>query len=125
MASAETQTVYVKSGDGAPREGILNFQRFTASDRMGRAVKVLAGFWLAAAVTAFIPIAHFVLVPALFLAGPVMAFLRYRVDTASENVTVRCPACDQEVTIPLEPSDKLPMYAYCPHCNQSLHLAEK
>jgi hypothetical protein len=123
MATADTQTIYVKADDKT-QQGVLHFTQFTSGDRMGRALKVLALCWLGAAITLFIPIAHFVLVPGFLIAGPVMAYLRYRVDRASENVTTVCPNCQQEVTIKLDANDRLPLYTYCPSCNNSVQLSE-
>ncbi len=124
MPVAETQTIYVKAEDRPTHEGIFHFTQFSSSDRLRRALGVLGVFWGLAAVTILIPLAHFVLVPGFFIAGPIMAFMRYKVDTASENVIVLCPSCEHEVTIKLEMTDRLPLYAYCPDCNSSLHLTD-
>ena len=125
MATADMQTIYVKSDEKPVREGKLHYTQFSSSDRMSKALKVLALCWLGAGITLFIPIAHFVLVPGFLIAGPVMAYLRYKVDRATENVEVQCPACEKDVTIKLDAADRLPIYTYCSDCNQSLQLTEK
>ncbi len=124
MPTADTQTIYVNADDKPTREGVLHFTRFSSGDRMTRSLKVLSGCWFAAGVTVFIPIAHFILVPGFLIAGPVMAYFRYRVDRANENVAVQCPVCDESVTIEMEAADRLPLYTYCPKCNNSLQVAE-
>src|SRR5262249_48638490 len=58
-----------------------------------RAVRAWAGCWAAAIAAVFLPVLHFVLVPALLLSGPLVALARWR-----ERVTVLgadgpCPAC--------------------------------
>jgi len=62
-------------------------------DRALRAVKGWAGCWGAAVAAVFLPVLHFVLVPSLLLAGPLVALARWR-----ERVTIlaadgTCPAC--------------------------------
>lgn len=125
MSVAETQIVYLKPGEGVPAEGTLHRVRFNSADRLLNAGKVLGLFWLGALVTVFIPIAHFVLVPSLALAGPIMAFLRYRSTVANKNITACCPKCNKDIEIRLEANAKLPLYTYCPACDASLKVEAK
>jgi len=122
---SDTQVVYVKSDEHGTEEGLLQFSQFSSGDRMSRALKILGLCWLGAGITLFIPLAHFVLVPGLLIAGPVLAMMKYKVDRANESVSVECPKCKKSVSIKLDAADKLPIYSYCPDCNTSLQLAEK
>lgn len=125
MSVAETQIVYVKPGTGIAEEGTLHRIRFNSSDRVLNAAKVLGVFWLIALITVFIPIAHFILVPSFFIAGPIMAFLRYRATSACKKITTRCPSCNKDVEIALEANVRLPMYTYCPACDAGLKIEIK
>ena len=123
MSTSETQTIAIKaSDDGAANVGQLYSRHFTSGERTGQALKVLLVCLLLAVVTAFIPIAHFFLVPLFVIAGPVMAFNKYKVDSILEKAEGRCPECSQEVDIVLEPGDKIPKRCYCPSCNKPLQL---
>ncbi len=122
---SETQVVYVKADEQGVKEGILHYTRFSSGDRMSRALKVLGLCWLAAGITLFIPLAHFVLVPGFLIAGPVLAMMKYKVDRENESVSVECPKCGKAVSIKLDAADRLPVYSYCPDCNVSLQLVEK
>ncbi len=125
MPIAESQIVDIRPGEGSPVDGTLHRIRFTSGDRAMNAAKMLGLCWLIALITVFIPIAHFILVPSFLIAGPVMAFLRYRATSACKKITTRCPACNQEVDISLEANTKLPLYTYCPACDASLKIEEK
>lgn len=124
MSTWEQRPVVIKSGE-QEREGVLRLQVFSPQNRAMRAAKVWGLCWLLAAITLFIPIAHFVLVPGFLLAGPIWAFKRYGVTSALEQVTGHCPNNGEEITLKLDPSDHLPMWTYCPVCNASLQLLER
>lgn len=124
MSTLEERPIVIKSGE-RESEGLLRLQEFSPQDRVMRAAKVWGLCWLFAVITLFIPIAHFVLVPGFLLAGPIWAFVRYRVTSALEQVTGRCPTNGEEITLKLDASDHLPMWTYCPVCNASLQLLER
>jgi len=123
MASKEKTQVVLKSDEGTTN-GILYYTAYTGNDRTKRAVMTWLGCWLLAVITVFIPIAHFVLVPAFLIAGPIVGLSRYRQTDSKEKVVGMCPKHNAETTINLEATDKLPKWAYCPECNQSLQLSE-
>ncbi len=125
MPNQEVQIVYVRADDRPASEGELIFTRYHSGERLSRAAKALLGCWAAAGVTVLIPIAHFVLVPGFFIAGPVLAYTRYQAERTSDAVKVDCPSCCQKVTVEMEASEKLPVYKYCPHCRVNLHISEK
>ncbi len=122
MPGEKTEAIGIQSDGQGATAGTLHSVVYSSSERTGRAVKVLLLAWLLAGIAVFIPIAHFFLVPIFFIAGPVMAFSRYRAEVVPNRVCGRCPECGEEIEIPLEPSDKLPKWSYCPSCNKSLHL---
>ncbi len=124
MTEELTRSIRIVNSEGKETSGSLRLRVYGPRERMKRAMKALGICWGLAVVTVFIPIAHFVLVPGFFIAGPVTAFLRYRVTETMDSVTGHCPTCGEEVTIPLEASDQLPKWTYCPVNNDPVQLLE-
>ncbi len=122
MSDSRVEPITIKGNESSASVGELYTRSFTPGERMARAGKVLAVAWLLALVTAFIPIVHFFLVPLFGIGGPIMAFMRYRVDTVAEKAHGICPECEQTVDIELDPADKLPKWTYCPACNKPVQL---
>ena len=63
--------------------------------RVVRAVKALAACWGLAALAVLIPVLHFLLVPALFFAGPFFAYRRLHEEATVTRIRSTCPACGQ------------------------------
>jgi hypothetical protein len=122
MSESKTDAIVMKGNDSDASVAELHSRSFSSTERLSRAGKVLAIAWLLALITAFIPIAHFFLVPLFLIAGPVMAVLKYKLETALEKAHGVCPECSKPVDIMLEPTDKLPKRTYCPECNKPLQL---
>jgi len=122
MSESKTEVIVIKGSESDTSVGELHSSRFSSAERMARAGKVLAIAWLLALITAFIPIAHFFLVPLFLIAGPVMAFMKYKAETILENAHGTCPECSKAVEINLDPAEKLPKRTYCPDCNKPLQL---
>lgn len=125
MSSRETTDIQFKDKDEQLADGVMHTTVYGAGDRGKRALGRLLACWAAAGVTLFIPLAHFVLVPAFLLAGPALAVVAYRQEFSREKVEGQCPACKAQVEIKLEPKDALPKWGYCPACNASLQMVEK
>ena len=125
VPTAEQQEILIKGGSSAPRSGVLYLTAFNQRERTMRAIKVLAIAWGGALVALFIPLAHFVLVPAFLIAGPVMAYLRYRVTETAENVRGACPVCEKEVTIAVGGNERPPVWTYCPECQAPINISGK
>lgn len=64
--------------------------------QVGRAVRGLLLCWGAAVVSVFIPLAHFLLVPAFLVAGPILAVARLREERTLVGAHGICPGCGQE-----------------------------
>lgn len=124
MTTMIQRPILLKSGE-ASGEGILHIRAYDAKERKMRAAKIWALMWLFAILSLPIIIAHFVLVPGFLIAGPVMAARRYRVEEEPDHISGQCPAGKEDFTLPLETSDHLPMWRYCPICNASLQVLEK
>ncbi len=124
MTQEIDQPIELRSGD-AGQPGHLKVLAFDNRERMNRALKLGGIFWGLAAVSVMIPIAHWVLVPGLLLAGPLAAWFKYRQQYETVSAQGVCPLCDTPVVIPMEAADRLPKWVYCPKCNGSLHLLER
>ncbi len=122
MSEKKTEAIVIKGNDTEAIVGELHSCSFSSTERMVRAGKLLGIAWLLALITAFIPIAHFFLVPLFLIAGPVMAFMKYKAETVLEKAHGACPECSKTVDIILDPTDKLPKRTYCPDCNKPLQL---
>lgn len=123
MTQTEIRAIVIEndSGDAA---GTLHVRCFDTRDRILRALAALGTMWLLALVSVLIPVAHFVLVPGFLLAGPVVAFMRFRVTEINEMVVGPCPTCGDPMTIEMDASDHLPMWTYCPPAGHPIHLLD-
>jgi hypothetical protein len=87
-----------------------------------RATQALGLCWAGALVTLFIPIAHFVLVPACLLAGPAVAWHRYQQASVVLGGTGTCPACQSDLEI-VRSADRWPLEELCTQCQQQVTIA--
>ena len=122
MATLRTEIIALKNDESGSSEGELHTRLLNAGDRWKRAALGLGVCWLLAIASLPIVGLHWVLVPGFLVAGPVVAYKRYAAGAIVENATGACPACRGEVTIALEPADRLPKWTYCPNCNKPLQL---
>ena len=77
----------------ADTTGTAEVFEHSISARAGRAIRTLALFLLAAFFCVFIPLAHFILVPVLAIAGVVFAVLNLREGTTLSSLRGACPRC--------------------------------
>jgi hypothetical protein len=77
----------------APTQATATLVPLGPGRRLARALAALAACWAAAVVAVFIPVAHFLLVPALAIAGPVWACFRLRERQRLVRVRGTCPRC--------------------------------
>lgn len=122
MAEIDKQAVVLKHDSAGASPGELHVEVYDSNDRRKRAIKVLLICWGLALASLPIIIAHFVLVPGFFIAGPVFAYRNYHTLSLPKKITGICPSCGQPIELQLESSDKLPMWRYCSACNTSLHI---
>jgi len=122
MPKLENTPVSITDNDGKIAPGQMQTTYFDQGDRLKRALQRLGFFWLLAGITAFIPIAHFVLVPGFLIAGPVVAYMTFQMGWMRNHVSGECPGCQKEITIKLEAKDELPKWTYCPACNVPLQI---
>jgi hypothetical protein len=102
---------------GAKRaSGQVRLQHWTRSARLGRAAKWLAALWGLAVVSVAIPVAHFLLVPAFLIAGPIAAFRRLRQESGILGGEGTCPACGVQMVIEAH-ADEWPFFDVCQSCS--------
>lgn len=97
-------------------QGIVRMQHWNDSERTTRAMIRLAIFWGVAIPSVFIPGVHFCLTPALFVGGPIAAWLAYRQHAAVLGGVGSCPHCQEPVVLDKHP-DEWPMQATCDACS--------
>jgi hypothetical protein len=105
-----------------PRPATLTLVSLDPGRRLARALGVLALCWGGALVAVFIPVAHFVLVPGLAIAGVVWAVLRMRERERLLRVHGTCPRCGRvEDFVPAGGGRSLAVT--CPGCFNSLGVS--
>lgn len=80
--------------------------------------------WGIGLLTIFLPIVHFLTVPASIVGGPLVAFLIYRFYRNSSDISevkLNCPACRVEVPV-VNGTVDWPLIVRCPACSAELSL---
>ena len=93
------------------------------ADRSATVVRTWALCWLAAVLAVFLPLLHFVLVPARLVGGPLYALSLRHEHATLLRATGPCPACGQPVEF-AQPRRAVPAVAIrCDGCGRLLVLA--
>lgn len=100
----------------------LNIIRESADDRLKNQIKVTAVCWAMIVGFLFVPIMHFVLVPATLIGW---VYYLFAVSKKSayifENTEVKCPHCEQFFLL-TEKIRKFEHVMYCPNCRERLYI---
>jgi len=88
--------VSITAFGAAPAAGTATIGEQTSGERTLRGLSGVGMFWALALGGLFIPVAHFVLVPAFLTAGIVMGVKRSREDRRLLGVSGLCPRCGVE-----------------------------
>lgn len=123
MMQEVVQRIAITAQAGRREIGALRLRCFSKRERLRRALGVWVMAWVAAVPAALIPVAHFVLVPVLLLAGPLLGYRRYRVVHCPLAVEGRCPLCRHHFTLPADARARLPYWDLCPHCGRNVRFA--
>ncbi len=122
-ASGAAQAILVRSrGTQSPQPGEVFIKTLTDRERLGRSATGLGLAWSLALVSVLIPIAHFVLVPGLLLAGPIVAFVRYRQAALRLGGVAPCPDCGEPMPIS-GGTVHWPLQEGCPSCSAVVDVA--
>jgi hypothetical protein len=116
---AATLTVF----GAAPTRATLTLAPLGVPQRLFRGLAVLVICWGAAVVAVFIPVAHFVLVPGLAIAGLVGAVLRAREDRRILRIHGPCPRCGRMAEFVPEAGLRRSLAVTCPGCFNRLSVS--
>jgi len=108
---------------GTPTPATLVVARFDRPQRVRRAAAGLAGFWGAMVASAFIPVAHFVLVPSFFGVGIWQFFRRLGRRELVRGAHAACPDCGAEQDFELAAGLRFPQGVRCGSCHRGLTIA--
>ena len=90
--------VQILSSQGT-QQGEIWVRELTSKQRTTRALKIWGLGWGAALVAVFIPLLHFILVPSLLMAGPIVAFFIYQQQKLIIRGEGTCPKCQKPFSI--------------------------
>jgi len=107
---------------GKKSQGKVRLSQWDKKARTARGVRAWMMAWGGMLVAVFIPILHFILVPVLFLGGPLLFF----VIAAEKQIILggegKCPDCLREIAIVRSPL-RWPISDMCNHCQASLKIS--
>ncbi len=104
-------------------EAVLEVDELSTGRRLGRAAKGFATWFGAAVVSVFIPIAHFVLVPACLIGAALVLVSRLRTRALVVRAHGRCPDCGAEQDLDvLGPGRGTVRAVSCRSCYRGLEL---
>jgi len=121
MARGTGFSVTIKGVQGKEESGEVRIQSFNPSERLFRALKLLAIFFGLTLVSLFIPIAHFFLAPGFFLAGLVISYLAYGTESVVLGGEGLCPNCGAFLPI-ARGKEKWPLSDLCTHCRTQVTI---
>lgn len=86
-------SLQIRDSQRTPMQTRADCLRLSLGQRAGRSAARLGLCWGAALLAIFIPLLHFILVPALLLAGPVAAYFGARPTVVLTSPQLTCPKC--------------------------------
>lgn len=98
----------------------IPISQFTFNERLKRAIKIFFTLILISILAVLIPILHFVLVPAAFIAAFVMGYIRYSQTAIADFSSIICSKCSvqlNEKKIYLKPNQDF-IKLYCFNCRR-------
>ncbi len=105
-----------------PATATVDVLELDAMDRTRRALRHLALCWGGAVVSVFIPVAHFLLVPGLFLAGLVFLAMDLRTPQVVQAAHGTCPDCGADQALDIVGRWRGSAEIACRHCHRMLRL---
>lgn len=121
MNAPQELAVQISNGQGVTTSGTVLHQVWDKKDRTKRALKSLAQCWGGALVSVLIPLVHFVAVPSLLLAGPLLFFWRLTQKEVILGGKGQCPSCAKEFQI-VRTKVQWPTSDICNHCKADLKI---
>lgn len=118
------KTVHLYGAPGEEGEAEVEIDVWSTRKRLGNALVKLVSCWIAAALAIFIPVAHFFLMPAFFIAGIVGAWFSGRRKGIVVGTNAKCPRCATSLDLNAAPSC-LAIYRTCNICHQQIFVEFK
>ncbi|HUK21698.1 MAG TPA: hypothetical protein VLV45_09095 [Gemmatimonadales bacterium] len=106
-----------------PATGTVQITSFTHEQRARRAFAELGKWWGASLLAVFIPVAHFVLVPAFLVYGAVQCIERWRTAEGASNARATCPDCGHEQVFDIPARWRVPQAVTCRACQRGLEIS--
>jgi hypothetical protein len=105
-------------------DGIVFIRSFTQGQMRLRGLRVLTIFWAIAAVTIFIPILHFILVPGFLIGGIVASAAARRQKSIVAGGKGSCPKCGVGFLL-VKSADRWPLGEVCPKCGAQIRIEKR
>lgn len=102
-------------------EGIIRVQSWTKKQRTLRAIKFCLIFWGLALGSVLLPLLHFILVPAFFLAGPILAIFTMGRESVLLGGEGTCPSCQAPLPI-ARSAPRFPVSDLCTKCQRAVRI---
>lgn len=110
--------------DGKTSHGEIRIQSWDKRERTIRALKTWALCWCGAVLSVILPLVHFILVPGLFVAGPLLAYWISGQESVILDGTASCPSCGKELRI-ARAKYRMPASELCTQCQSSLKISPR
>jgi hypothetical protein len=116
-----TIPVSVLGANGKKTSGEVQVHVWTATERLRRGLRWLGMIWGGAVVAVFIPGLHFVLVPSLLIAGPIVAFKMHGQVSSVTGGNAECPACGAKFAL-VGGVERWPLKDVCASCFHNVSI---
>ncbi len=117
------EKVHLTARTGQTTDGKVTTTTWSERERLFRALKFGGITWAAAIICVILPIVHFILVPSLLVAGPIVAIWNFRKKSIVEGGSGKCPFCGKDVTIGRGP-DVWPIDDLCVQCQNNFSVTK-
>lgn len=124
MKQGQGVPVQVTGSSGKVAAGEVRVKYWSMKERQLRALRFLGIFWGLSLASVLIPLAHFVLVPSLFLAGPIVAWVIYQQESAILGGESTCPECGKFLPIARKPN-RWPFSDLCTKCYHNVEVTQQ
>jgi hypothetical protein len=115
--------IRVTGDSGKTNPGEVRVQYWSLRERRLRALQYLGIFWGLSLATVLIPLAHFVLVPSLFFAGPIVAWIVYQQESVILGGESTCPECGAFLPLARKPN-QWPFSDLCAKCYRNVQVSQ-
>lgn len=121
-AAAITVPAHIEYTGKPATDAQVDLVRRPQPERMRRAAIGWGACWALAVAAVFIPLLHFLLVPALVIAGPLVGRARWREKATVLHVRGTCPGCEKPQSLDMKQPAAESMPWRCPECGRPLVL---